>query len=247
MKNQKAESIWSKITLNKTFSDLVISFREKFFIPSGGFKNDDDYHKWLEAIVKNKRVQRGIEKDLNELKKYDFGLDLTGMYWILDQYIHFGIVTQSSLFNANTTGCELILINKDNEERQKERIEKGYIYIKMSPTSRSTDIELFLKQNKKRIITLKKILLEESGKQVKNPKFRTPKYENRDTIIHYLDTLDTIDTKTLSIYSGLVGIKTTKYIKIQRILKDKFSYKLGADNIRKICERMRKATNKPIL
>lgn len=244
MKNLKAESIWSKITLDKTFSDLVISFREKFFIPSGGFKNDNDYHKWLEAIVKNKRVQRVIEKDLNELKNYEFGLDLTGMYWVLDQYIHFGVVAQNSLFTANTTGCELILINKDNEERQKERIEKGYIYIKMSPTSRSTDIELFLKQNKKRIITLKKILLEESGKQVKNPKFRTPKYENRDTIIHELDTKD---SKTLSVCSGLVGIKATKYIKIKRILEDKFGYKLDVDNIRKICERMRKATNKPIL
>lgn len=244
MKNQKAESIWSKIILNETFHDLVISFRERFSIPLDGFKNDDDYHKWLKSIVENKQDQNEIEKNLNGLKKYEFGLDLTGMYWILDQYIHFGTVAQNSLFSANTTGCELILIDKDNEVRQKERIESGYIYIKMSPASRSTDIELFLKQNKKRIKSLKEILLEGSGKQVKETKFKVSKHEVRDFIIHELDTKD---SKTLSVCSSLVGIKATKYIKIKRILEDKFGYKLDVDNIRKICERMRKATNKPIL
>lgn len=239
MENKKAEAIWTKLLKNRNFNDLVDKYREDYSIPLDGFENEKDYLYWLKMVIKDKKLDLRITQSWQAIYNFIENFNANGLENIVIDYLHLGSIEKSVLSSANTTGCDFLITDKQNIEQKRQELEAGYIYIKVSPTSRHTDIKLFLHNRRIFIKAIQNILIKENKIDNKVTKFKPSKYTVRD---YWVCALNDLDIKIINELSGLD--KDPKDIKIAKIMRGK-GYKMSADNVRKIIQRGRDhVTNK---
>jgi hypothetical protein len=231
IKNNKATSVWQKLSANMDFKKMVKAHREKFSVPENGFKSGDDYKKWRGELLKNKDTFN--ESILSEIKvvSYDCGLDTSGLYQAIKEFLYFEKVMDITLNSANTTGCAIYFIDRDNIDEIKGRIIRtDDIIIKIGKNSRPTDINLFLKQQKNSIELFQKKIREENL-EAKQTKFKQIKLSGRDHLVCYLYNLD---IKELQKIAG--APKASRDILVSRVIKRQ-GLKIEPENVRQVVRR----------
>lgn len=239
MKNKKAEHLWQNLISNNVFLGMVKIYRQKHKIPVDGFKGEEESKVWTEKLFKNRELALSSIRDLRNIKQHNWGVDITGLDHVISEYIKYGAVSNFTLLNSNTTGCDLFFTSRDNFLKKLNQLEEGYVYIKISPLTRPTDVKTFLGQQLIWINILQRILINEYSLEPKVTKFKTKKHIERDYLICELNTLDSKELKELT----KCVARVPKDVLISNIMKHK-GYKVSPEGVRKVLETERKSNVK---
>lgn len=247
MKNLKAESLWQKLSLDPKFRKMVHGIRERTSIPIDGFFKEEDYYKWRNKFFGwgswENESEDGVSSTYYRMLKRieSYATKLTGLkieyHWnennfrqLIEEYIHYGKVNSESLARVNATGCELILYDNGKKKYIHNFINEG-VYVKIGSTSRPSDINIFLEQNKKEIRVAQEMFARWEKVNITNTKYKISKYTERNKEIIQLNKLDIGELNKMS-----DSFSTYKDINISLIM-NKNGNKVTPENVRKIVQR----------
>ncbi len=234
LKNNKARSIWQKLSAKKSFNTMVNDYRKTFSIPEDGFENEIDYKKWLADLIKNKKLNLKSLELMAKIRSRNWGFDISSLDYVIYDFIHYGKVKNFRLDSASTTGCDMYLITPRNRAWIKNELKDG-IYLKIGESSRPTDINLFLKQEKGLIESFQKVFTEMHKNKVVKTKYKQSTNIERDSLVYLYGQMK---IKELNKISG--STSTYKDLNISTIMR-KRGFNIEPENVRQIIHRQNKS------
>jgi hypothetical protein len=226
MKNKKALTLWHS-ALRSFDAERIDEMRAKLEIPEGGFLNIKNYKDWpgftnIDSLNK-------LHKYRNEIASMSHSIPV-GFSKAIEEYIINGEVTEQTLEECNSTGCQLKFVGSDEAT---DDFPLG-IYVQLGPHSSSADASKFIKSNYSFIENIRGLMFPNRGSRPKAEDY----YKN--TTIFWLGTMPHEELNHFA--SQVIKIENPS-ISSRDNLISKIMGKLGTnvsdDNVRRIISRER--------
>lgn len=228
--NSTERRIWEIIRNNKSYKGIISGYRQKFKIPSKGFKKVSELVKWRSTFDK-KEYWKIREEFFDKIYKKFEVLNIERIQKIVLYSLYYSVVDDMSLERPYGLDFYFLIIKK------KKAVPPGF-YIKINPLAPRSEIRSFVNETTSTIeehqLMFRRMLSLNEKVKVKLP----PKNTERDKTIY---TLSLMSNKELAHLSENAGESGYKDIMIANILPD-FGYKnrLSPENVRTIIARERK-------
>lgn len=250
-KQHKNITTWNK-ALKSFDGNIINEGRLKLGIPKNGFKNQEEFDTWdnnnqfyenrLNIQPKSGKGRvllddfEGLVESISKMSQHINN----GFYLAIWEHVFYDEVSEKTLIESNSSGCEVIFINKSSENF----VDDG-VYVKIGPHSNTSDIKDFLHKNTRFIKDLQKIYKAENnvGKIINTKS----EFFERNKFVKFLNSKSIYDLQTFLNFGSEIKdayLEKQRHFLGARIMT-KIGYKMTPDNFKSIAYReSKKVTQK---